>query len=497
MYIDKYLYKGNAKTLNKIGDSTHISSIGRITNVNFKQPTNFMNPTLIIEIDVNDLFAFNYIYISILNKYYFVKDRRMITKQIAEIDCSEDTIETFKDLILNTSWYVLRGNQNVRYDIKDPDEIEGAINWEHWGDITQYVNFTNTADFLICVVHIDTTTTYSYGVNVDPITTSPSGYLEIDKNKVGYSSHTAYSFLTYQGYQYLCKVLFKDDPALASFIKRIFLMPYVIPDELTTPRSSITLGDTIVNLGQNNVCGGRFNIPIGWKLAASYSGFDYPTDWSEANPFSKYEFFVPYHKMVEIPSNRLGGEIRFYYLYNLELATCQILILDQNYIPIYEAPCDSFFIDLPKDISNLQQLEEQRNNTTLSLILSEVSGAIQIAGGMVSENPILIASGMTSMAGAGARAGLAYSQMHPKATITQPNDTTSKMGFLKFYYHWEMVQTYKDYFLNTPVYQRTNLLAYTGYTKAITPRFETFDGTKAEYDDIIEKVSNGIVIVAS
>jgi hypothetical protein len=76
-----------------------------------KQSTSIIDPILLIEYKAN-LFDYNYVYIKEFKRYYFINDIISIRNNLWQLNCTVDTLMSFKTDILNLNCLIAR-NQYV------------------------------------------------------------------------------------------------------------------------------------------------------------------------------------------------------------------------------------------------------------------------------------------------------------------------------------------------------------------------------------------------
>lgn len=102
-----YNYKGQPNTINK-----SLTPLGTI-NVTLQPEINVHNPTIKIQIPPN-MYGFNYVYIDELNKYYFVDNFRYIGGNTYIITLSIDVLQTYKDVILQSTALIVESDNANR-----------------------------------------------------------------------------------------------------------------------------------------------------------------------------------------------------------------------------------------------------------------------------------------------------------------------------------------------------------------------------------------------
>lgn len=78
-------------------------------DIKLKENTNIIEPIIILS-SSNLLVDFNYAYIPNLNRYYFIKDISINSKNVYVIYLECDVLESFKDDILNSYAYITKSD---------------------------------------------------------------------------------------------------------------------------------------------------------------------------------------------------------------------------------------------------------------------------------------------------------------------------------------------------------------------------------------------------
>ena len=84
--------------------------------------------------------SFNYVYLSVLNRFYFV-DSIALTNDMMNVSLIEDVLSTYKDLIRSQTAFVVR-NENA----SKPDVVDDRI-YKDYQPVITYTSITPTRDF--------------------------------------------------------------------------------------------------------------------------------------------------------------------------------------------------------------------------------------------------------------------------------------------------------------------------------------------------------------
>lgn len=84
-----------------------------------KEACDIINPVIIISGE--NLSSYNYLYIPIFNRYYFITDIKVIRNNLWEISCHCDVLETYKNEIKNQKAIVARQENAYNLYLNDPE----------------------------------------------------------------------------------------------------------------------------------------------------------------------------------------------------------------------------------------------------------------------------------------------------------------------------------------------------------------------------------------
>lgn len=114
MSISVTLYK-NESPKNAI--NKNLTNLG-VLNVNFKDNADLSNIILIVERN-NYVLNCNYVYLSTLNKYYFITDKKILRNMIVELKGEIDLLMTYKNEIKVCTGIVKRQQNEYNLDLND------------------------------------------------------------------------------------------------------------------------------------------------------------------------------------------------------------------------------------------------------------------------------------------------------------------------------------------------------------------------------------------
>lgn len=111
------LYK-NTSPVEKIGKT--LTDEKTISDVLLKQNTSILRPVLIIN-STNDIFEYDYMYISTFGRYYFIDDIRSAHNNIWEISAHVDVLDTYATAILANTAVLKRQEKKYNLYLDDPE----------------------------------------------------------------------------------------------------------------------------------------------------------------------------------------------------------------------------------------------------------------------------------------------------------------------------------------------------------------------------------------
>lgn len=128
------LYSSSDET-NKI-DKTITNEL--VLNGTLKDETSVINPIILIE--ANNLTQYNYCYIPLFKRYYFIKDITVVRNNLFRLFLDIDVLMSYKDEILNLDCIVNKQENNSTPYINDNSRIYENRNF------TSIINYRNGFD---------------------------------------------------------------------------------------------------------------------------------------------------------------------------------------------------------------------------------------------------------------------------------------------------------------------------------------------------------------
>lgn len=107
----------NSSPVEKIGKTL---SAGNTYNCALKDDTSVLDPVIIIQTSDN-IYTFNYMYISDFGRYYFINDIVSLNNNRWMIKAHVDVLETYKDAILSNTAVIRRQSTLYNTYLNDPE----------------------------------------------------------------------------------------------------------------------------------------------------------------------------------------------------------------------------------------------------------------------------------------------------------------------------------------------------------------------------------------
>lgn len=108
----------NESPVEKIGKN--LTNSHTISDVVLKRDTSILRPVLLIN-SAQDIYTYNYMYISEFGRYYFIDDIRSVNNNMWEISAHVDVLETYKSQILANTAVVKRQAALYNTYLNDPE----------------------------------------------------------------------------------------------------------------------------------------------------------------------------------------------------------------------------------------------------------------------------------------------------------------------------------------------------------------------------------------
>lgn len=497
MTLKLYNYDKNFKIINKNTEPSLIAS----HNFEFKYYYNLVNPSVILDVKggyKEEITPSNYCKIEDLNRYYFIKNKIYLNKDLVQLDLEEDVLTTFKNDILNSKQFISRSTELSSTLIEDNklpffyyrSLQEGTLESSANKFITESSELTNNIAITISYVYTTGVTPYNSDYTSDTFLLPDVSKKLIDGN---------YSTITYVTNESellkFLKYLYENSDN-QQYVYNIQAFPFNIDNHESTLRNIMILGTDTLAKGyilNNPSIAYDFSLLIEYPFERSHF-YDYP-------PYTTYELYVPYYTWVELSNNNIFSDtnkIMIKYSPNLLDGSCLVTIysfnddLEYNYL---KNATIQLGVSIPINLNNYSEVIRNNQSINLNLLTSfinafssgDLSNVLSTSVGGYTSSINNVIKGQTSSVSGG---NLIFTPNVCRYKISKPIPTCNYDEFKKRY--------------GIPHNDFSIIRNFQNYIEVVNPYLEgigVFDNedsyysaTKDEIDMIKELLVNGVYV---
>ena len=520
MNIIPYIFIGDKREVDKSSKLTTIlpSSLSPLRGAS-RESVNILRPAINIDLKelrgydpaLYDLFIkrVNYFYIEEFERYYYVHSVELLNLFIYRVYLEVDPLYSFKDGIKALSCFVDRS-----YSSYNPLQADNSIPLDMEKEITEYTFGSTTNVDLEFKTDIDDNAeppalNQNYHIVINLLQNTPTNdIINLYDHTINTSafldacSTRCYELTSYGAYN-LIGELTTTASAYSSFFKSLIAYPFILDTHLSTNDSNIVFDyynngihtytmatkGTIISSMSRNFCVADFDLPT-------------PSSFLDLEPYAQYELYLPFVGWVKFPySENQGSNIRVYYAFNHTDGTANIQVVNHNLQVIIYSTGAQVGIPLSLSSTNAQELATQRNAMQLNLIMSLVSSAVGVAGGVAKGNVLLTAGAAMKGVSALVDYNNASNRMFERAQST-PNGSVGalynplKPILRKSNYPIKQGLTLNDYAKDHGgvTNEILSLSALSGFTIISNPILDNIVATETEKNAIIDSMHQGIIL---
>lgn len=495
---------------------------------NFKAPLGIKNIDLdVINYRINN--SYNYVFIPSLNRYYYVSNILLVTKDYTRLQLQEDVLMSHKVLIKGQKAFVSRYENSTESDLIDARRpVKDILKVENITPLivdtpsaqslkNTYFDFNNNNSKDYPNILVTTLSTYVASPRTGYLhAPSGSGLPDISSqlNDFEWVSFIRPSKLFYLAKAYL------SSSAKASYIASAIWLPFnpITSFALaTSPNYAIFVEDKYIDANGEYVQYNLSGTPLETFNSTSASGIDgvcpyliikdftyYNYDGFEARePNSNYEFFIPFVGWVVIPSSKFFNK-RILVYYTMDLKTGLSTAYIYNYtdkIVVWSGTCQ-IGIKIDLSTTNIEENIRQKQANNLNMILGLFSSAISVGVGIASENPVAIVGGILG----GAKTVTGFVNTNNQIFDRAQMSFGTSNGALYSNNDLILLKTYHETItIDLPTYKHLEGLPYNKYVEDLTalngyveigdihfdPKGENI--YNAEIDEIVGLLKGGVI----
>lgn len=449
--------------------------------------TDILFPILITD-NALTLNAFNYVYISDLNAYYFVTNRKILDNNRYQINLEKDVLFSNLAKIKASSCILKRSYTNGKTSFADEtDAFEEKERFDFISLATYKISEFNNDGYDYLLVYYDgfmndtaahpesslvTNIVNTYDDGIEPnINASP--YI------LGYQNNTNYRILDAQQLLLLARAVGNDSNKL-SMIKGIYKIPMhtstsseLLYRVIITSYTKINLGTETIDLNYDNTH--TLMAPYSFRSRWVFEDFTLYTisnyqNYYYLNPFSKYEIWCAFVGWVEIPSaNLINKHIKIFYTFNLENGESTCNFYDVGSKTIFMTRNANVLLPISLSAINMREMEERKTALTLNTIIGGASSVVSMVGGAYTGNVMAFASGVISAGKVASNAITGFTQLHPSGNVQLQNTNSSYQARLDFVLKrtYKQIQRIVDTKLGRPCNSYLPISQETGYFEGV------------------------------
>lgn len=348
----------------------------------------------------NYVLSANYVYIPDFNRYYFINDITSVRQNLWRLSLHVDVLMSYKKEINNTYAFISR-NENVYNTLLEDKMIsyqnnknvvllnDQDLDVEYFIDLNEELDY-DSYNAILCCIRVGATS----GEDLPPY-----------KNLSGVSHFaTRYAGET----EYYCLPLIRcsgvmsdiyDNDTLKSYVKNIIILPFTIKG---TPSSNhkIIIGNQEVDV--NGIPKNPIYLTTGNINRFKYATIKLPeiTDYTDLDPYTKYELYVAYKGFVPIDlSSNSGDHITIFYSIDYDSGQSSYLLYNEEKELIIDQGSCQLGYRLSLDSTNALEIQNQKNSLAISTTMGVLTSLLTIVGGVTTSNPLVVTGGVLSGVG--------------------------------------------------------------------------------------------------
>ena len=420
----------------------NLTYVGYITG-KFSAPLGIKNIEIdVVNYDIN--YSYNYVYIPSLNRYYYVTNIQLTTKDYTRLQLQEDVLMSWANLIKNQNAYITRYGHKPAVNVKLYDERYPFVDIPtatHYS-ITNVAG-SNVVQFKYLMENLPSSTRRAPNVfyhavsdvvefttaNEDISAPSGSGLPNIQSRRG--SNH--FRLLELNDYNGLLRACVNND-APASYIQSLMLLPFDLRDIFSDASDGykVYAGDNMLAgsewLAQSESYGsevyGTQNGGFPYIVVADFyfnsnGGIDITANYKDYSPNTVWDIYLPFVGWVRIdPSVMYAKRIMIYYAIDFDTGLSTAYIYNRTDQKIIWSGNCQLGMKLPLAVSNAEELARQKQSTGLNLIMGILASALSIGVGAYSGNAVAVMGGIMGLGKTITSSANAFNQMIEKSQTT-------------------------------------------------------------------------------
>lgn len=441
-----------------------------------------------------NLYDFNYCYIPVLKRYYFISNPILITPELVRLELAEDVLMSFKNEFRLLDAFISRNEFDFNTMIRDdlyPFQYNKEVVVEEVTNIYPVKEFQQNNLYNNCVVAY-LTSEYIYK-SIGQFG-EPRAYL------FGNNLSTQYWVTPIDNLRTMANELFTDDIALG-YVKNIKIYPFEIEDvDIVMFKNSINIGGKTISLQA------EFSYPKSPYYKIKIASFDLPkfNSFRDFPPYSNYELWIPYYGWISLNADNISDNetIEVYYTVNFENGNSTVYVTRNFDEILFSAPVQ-LGVTVALSSTNARELENEKISTIMNGTIGLVGSAIQVGTGIFSGNPVAAAMGVMNATKTIGSVVNNFNTMYEKANANVSSASDGILNPQKCYIKTTYVVSGSlsgnkydkwKHLYGRPLNDIRNLSELTGFTQIGDINLENVQAYENEKIELYDLLKNGIIL---
>ena len=417
-------YSGRYDCYNGFGQGTNYVNALILTG-EFITNQSVMNPVVRLQLpvdyaedelsQVNVSTMYNYAYVSMFDRFYFINDVVFNEDGLVDIQLNEDALFSFCNDIVKQKGFISRNENTSNATLVDnrlPLEDKRTISVVGAGN---YRVTNNSVNISFSVASFDYDTHYNYIITcvsdnypTDDVPTPTNTLLQ---TIAPYSTGTA-SYIAFLKDVIKVQNAMRKDDTKTGFLVSMVVYPFDVSSVVSYSPPQIPLSFSTMpayyiksdltfttNSAESDI--NQYIINSGSFYYLILEDFNYnPTEtFLDREPQAEYELFIPFVGWVKISSAELLNK-RLVVYYGCDMvtgfATAYVYNLSDYHI-VHSSPCQ-LGVKIPVSTTNALELEREKQNNVANLTLGLISSGLSLGVGVATSNPLGVIGGTLSVA---------------------------------------------------------------------------------------------------
>lgn len=507
-------------------DKTNFLSNSVTLQCNLKENTSIINPSILISISsITNITEYNYCYIEMLGRYYFIDDVVIEANNLIRFSLSVDVLMSYKTFLFGQKALISRNQYLSSEDLNGGFQIDKRMQFNNHYDVE--VNDIGTVFFGVSSLPVEPTwycLTYFGPAPWFPV----GGPIAI--NPYGTFSNTVLikTDASNGKDQLLSKIIsgiYSDYEGVTSYVCSMFSIPFDCSPFVMSVIDTLKIGNISIDVSSRQRYGEYvYHIKPKSMLDRFTANIGNISNYLDITPYTEYKIHLPFIGLMDIPiesfdnvNNKFTIFIDTIFDFTIGTVTYRLMYEKSNQLITFNEVSAECMNPIPVSSTNASSISRAKDAYLASFIGETVSASItSVAGlaiGLVTENYALAVmsavSGASKIISGGIKANYDLKKMVPtghsqkSSSIyssfnlyvedTDPKVVNSKISVIKFIRR--PLNDNEDYYrLNGHLcYMIKELSEVYGYTEISDIHLEIPSILTEESDMLMSLLTNGVI----